>query len=143
MLGNALFTSNNDEWSTPQDLFDKLNSEFVFDLDACASDSNHKVVPYYTVETDGLQQNWEGRTVWCNPPYSKIAKWVAKCHDEGCKPNTTVVMLVPSRTDTRWFQNYCLHRSEIRFIKGRLRFGNSSGNAPFPSMIVIFRGAVC
>lgn len=89
----------------------------------------------------GVTASWQGETVFCNPPYSDIATWVKKCHDEGCKPNTTVVMLIPSRTDTRYFHNYIYQRSEIRFIKGRLKFGESKNSAPFPSMIVIFRGA--
>lgn len=85
--------------------------------------------------------NRGGETVFCNPPYSQIAKWVEKAYYESLKPGTTVVLLIPARTDTRWFHNYILHRSEIRFIKGRLRFSGSTENAPFPSMIVIFRSA--
>lgn len=82
-----------------------------------------------------------GDTVFVNPPYSEISKWVAKCYYEGCKDNTTVVLLIPSRTDTKYFHNYIMHRAEIRFIKGRLKFNDGKGNAPFPSMLVIFRGA--
>ena len=82
-----------------------------------------------------------GYRVWCNPPYSKIDKWVEKAYRETRKDNTLVVMLLPSRTDTRYFHNYIYQRSEIRFIKGRLRFNESKNSAPFPSMIVIFRGA--
>lgn len=78
--------------------------------------------------------------MFCNPPYSQIADWVKKCYYEGRKDNTVVVMLIPARTDTRYFHNYIWHRSEIRFIKGRIRF-NGLDNAPFPSMVVIFRGA--
>ena len=83
-----------------------------------------------------------GYTVWCNPPYSQIKKWVRKCYYEGHKPNTTVVLLVPSRTDVWWYQNYVLHRAEVRFIKGRLRFigPGAIANAPFPSALVIYRG---
>lgn len=140
MLKDALFSHKNDVWSTPQDLFDALDSEFHFDLDVCADEHNHKCPQYFTVEDDGLTQSWEGHRVWCNPPYSKIKQWVRKCYYEGHLPNTVVVMLVPSRTDTKWFQNYILHRAEIRFIKGRLRFGGATENAPFPSMLCIFRG---
>lgn len=78
--------------------------------------------------------------MFCNPPYSEIAKWVEKAYYEGCKDNTVVVLLIPSRTDTAYFHNFILHRSEIRFVKGRLRFNESKMNAPFSSMIVIFRG---
>lgn len=81
-----------------------------------------------------------GHTVWCNPPYSQIKKWARKCYYEGHKPNTTVVLLAPSRTDTWWYQNYVLHRAEVRFIKGRLRFNGSTNNAPFPSALCIYRG---
>lgn len=137
----AMFTSNSDEWSTPQDLFDELDAEFGFDLDPCASADNHKCRSYFTIADDGLKHSWGGYSVFCNPPYSQIAKWVEKCYREGTKDNTTVVLLIPSRTDTRYFHDFIYQRSEIRFVKGRLRFGNSKDNAPFPSMIVIFRGA--
>lgn len=79
--------------------------------------------------------------MFCNPPYSEIGRWVEKAFYEGQKDNTTVVLLIPSRTDTRYFHNFIYGRSEIRFIKGRLKFGQAKNNAPFPSMIVIFRGA--
>ena len=82
-----------------------------------------------------------GCRVWCNPPYSQIEKWVAKAFYETRNDNTLVVMLIPSRTDTRYFHNYIYGRTEIRFVKGRLKFGDSKNPAPFPSMIVIFRGA--
>ncbi len=82
-----------------------------------------------------------GQRVFCNPPYSNIKEWVKKCYEEALKPNTIVVLLIPARTDTRYFHDYIIHRSEIRFIKGRLRFGEAKTGAPFPSMIVIFRAA--
>lgn len=136
----VLFSSKSDEWTTPQDTFDRLNSEFDFNLDPCATESNHKCDNFYTLTDNGLSHDWGGYTVFCNPPYSDIAHWVKKCHDEGTKPNTIVVMLIPARTDTRWFHDYVYHRSEIRFIKGRLKFGKGKNSAPFPSMIVVFRG---
>lgn len=140
-MGNALFSHKSDEWETPQKIFDELNEEFHFNLDPCATDDNHKCDVYYTKEDDGLVQNWGGASVFCNPPYSDISRWVEKCFYEGCKDNTTVVMLIPSRTDTKYFHNYIYMRSEIRFIKGRVRFSGKD-NAPFPSMVVIFRGAI-
>lgn len=140
-MGNALFSHKSDEWETPQKIFDELNEEFHFNLDPCATDNNHKCDVYYTKEDDGLVQNWGGASVFCNPPYSDISRWVEKCFYEGCKDNTTVVMLIPSRTDTKYFHNYIYMRSEIRFIKGRVRFSGKD-NAPFPSMVVIFRGAI-
>ena len=137
----VLFSSNSDEWETPQHIFDELNREFKFDLDPCANQDNHKCALYYTKEQDGLSKDWKCHRVFCNPPYSEITKWVEKCYREGMMDNTVVVMLIPSRTDTKYFHDYILHRSEIRFVKGRLKFGNAKYNAPFPSMIVIFRGA--
>lgn len=137
----VMFSSKSDEWATPQHIFDELDNEFGFDLDACANESNHKCENYYSIEQDGLSQNWAGHRVFCNPPYSNIAKWVEKAFYETKSKNTLVVLLIPSRTDTKYFQNYIYNRSEIRFIKGRLKFGNSKNSAPFPSMIVIFRGA--
>lgn len=140
-MNNAvMFSSNSDEWATPQWLFDELNNEFNFDLDPCASDENHKTPIYYTKDNSGLSQKWGGCRVFCNPPYSQISKWVEKAFEEGHKPNTLVVLLIPSRTDTKYFHDYILHRAEIRYIKGRLKFGNQKNSAPFPSMIVIFRG---
>lgn len=79
--------------------------------------------------------------MFCNPPYSQIAKWVEKCYEEGHKENTLVALLIPSRTDTRYFHDYIYNRAEIRFIKGRLKFGDGKNSAPFPSMLVIFYGA--
>ena len=139
MVNAALFSSNTDEWATPQNIFDSLNAEFSFNLDVCATANNHKCERYYTQEQDGLKQAWGGYRVYCNPPYSNIASWVKKAYYESFKPNTLIVMLIPARTDTRYFQEYIYHRTEIRFIKGRLKFGDAKNSAPFPSMIVIFR----
>ena len=137
----VMFSRNTDEWATPQDLFDELNKEFCFDLDPCSTDDNHKCEMHYTKEQNGLNADWGGHRVFCNPPYSDIAQWVAKCYEEGRKENTLVCMLIPSRTDTRYFHDYILNRAEIRFVKGRLKFGESTNSAPFPSMLVIFYGA--
>jgi len=137
----VMFSSKDDKWSTPQDFFDELNTEFGFTLDPCADEFNHKCNKYYTEEDDGLLQDWRGERVFCNPPYGKAIKdWVRKAYIEGCKPNTTVVMLIPARTDTIYFHKYIYHKAEIRFLKGRLKFGNSKNSAPFPSMVVIYRG---
>ena len=138
---HVVFKSASDEWETPQDVFDRLDAEFNFNLDPCATAENHKCNTYYTAEDDGLEKSWGGQRVFCNPPYSQIAKWVEKAFREGQKDNTIVVLLVPSRTDTRWFHKYIYHRSEIRFVRGRIKFSGSKVNAPFPSMVVIFRGA--
>lgn len=140
---SVMYSSKSDEWATPQSFFDEINKEFDFNLDVCATDENHKCENYYTIQDNGLEKNWGGYRVWCNPPYSEIDKWVAKAFYETKNDNTIVVLLIPSRTDTRYFHNYIYNRSEIRFVKGRLKFGDGKNSAPFPSMLVIFRGAKC
>ena len=139
MVSKALFSSKSDEWSTPNKIYDDLNNEFNFNLDPCSSEVNHKCENYFTIEDDGLSKSWGGYRVFCNPPYSNIAAWVKKAWQESTKDNTLVVLLIPARTDTKYFHEYIYQRSEIRFIKGRLKFGESKNSAPFPSMIVIFR----
>lgn len=139
MVNKVIFSSNSDEWSTPVDIYEELNKEFNFTLDPCSTDYNHKCKKYYTAEDNGLLQNWGGERVFCNPPYSDISAWVKKAWKESTKDDTLVVLLIPARTDTRYFHEYIYNRSEIRFIKGRLRFGESVNSAPFPSMVVIFR----
>lgn len=132
----VMFSSETDMWETPKWLFDELDKEFHFDLDVCAIPENAKCEQYFTPETDGLSQEWNG-TVWCNPPYGReIGKWVKKAAQSNC----TVVMLLPARTDTKWFHDYIYRKAEIRFLKGRLKFGGSQNSAPFPSMVVVFDG---
>ena len=133
-----MFSSKTDLWSTPQDLFDALTLNFDFTLDPCATYENAKCSKYYTKEQDGLKQSWQGERVFVNPPYGReISKWVKKAYEESsnCK---VIVMLLPARTDTKWFHDYIYKKAQIEFIKGRLKFGNSKNSAPFPSMIVIF-----
>lgn len=139
MVNNALFSSNSDEWATPQTVFDELNAEFNFNLDPCATERNHKTALFFTQKDNGLSKNWGGYRVFCNPPYSNIAAWVKKAYHEATKENTLVVLLIPARTDTKYFHEYIYQRSEVRFIKGRLKFGDAKNAAPFPSMVVIFR----
>lgn len=137
-MNKGLFTSNTDNWATPQWLFDDLDKEFHFTLDVCADDQNHKCEKYYTKADDGLKNSWEG-SVFMNPPYGReIAKWIWKAYSEraNCK---TIVMLVPARTDTSWFHDYIYHEAEIRFLRGRVRFEGAKWNAPFPSMVAIYR----
>lgn len=140
MIGeHVLFTSNTDEWATPQDLFDRLDAEFHFTLDPCSTDENAKCAKHYTKEQDGLKQDWTGETVFCNPPYGReIGEWCLRCYAHSIGGGTAV-MLVPSRTDTKWFHEYVYGKAELRFIKGRVKYGGAKYNAPFPSMIVIFR----
>ena len=136
----VLYSSKEEKWATPQDFFDKLNDEFHFTLDAAASPDNAKCANYFTEEQDGLAQSWEGHTVWCNPPYCrKTGLWVKKAYEEHQRTGCTVVMLLPSRTDVRWFHDYILGKAEIRFIKGRLKFGGNKNSAPFPSIVVIYK----
>lgn len=136
-MNKVLFSSNKEDWETPQDLFNELNKEFNFTVDVASSEKNYKCNRHYTEKENGLIQNWNNEIVWCNPPYGrKIGDWVEKASES----KTTVVMLLPARTDTKWFHKYIYNKAEIRFIKGRLKFGNSVNSAPFPSMIVIFKG---
>lgn len=137
-MNKALFTSNNEVWATPQDFYDKLNAEFHFNLDPCALPDNAKCEKYFTPEDDGLAQDWSQYRVFCNPPYGrKIGAWVKKCHDEA-KRGALVVLLIPARTDTSYFHDYIYHKAELRFVRGRLKFGNANQGAPFPSMVAIF-----
>lgn len=137
----AAFSSDSNEWETPQALFDALNAEFGFTLDPCSTHENAKCAKHYTKAENGLAQDWSGETVFCNPPYGRaIAAWVKKCADESKHAN--VVMLISARTDTAYFHEYIYGKAaEIRFIRGRLKFergGVSTAPAPFPSMIVVF-----
>jgi len=140
MINKGLFTSNKPDWETPQEFFDKLDEEFDFRLDVCASEENRKCDKYYSKEQDALKQNWSNDELywkWMNPPYGReIGQWIKKANEE-----RNVVALLPARTDTRWFWDYIYNKSnvEIRFIKGRLKFGGSKNSAPFPSMIIIFK----
>lgn len=139
MNSNLHFSSQTDNWATPQDFFDKLNQEFNFTLDPCADATNAKCLKFYTKEDDGLSKSWDNEAVFCNPPYGReIGKWVEKASKA---MGGVVVMLIPARTDTKYFHKYIYEvlNVEIRFIKGRLKFGDSKNSAPFPSMIVIFK----
>ena len=124
----ALFSSGNDDWETPKDVYASLDKEFNFDFDPCPLKSRD----------DGLNMVWGNRN-FVNPPYSKIALWIKKAYEEWLK-GKTVVLLIPSRTDTRWFHDYILKADEIRFIKGRLKFSGHKCGAPFPSAVIVFRG---
>ena len=135
MNTDLMFSSKTDLWATPQDLFDKYNAIYNFETDVCALPDNAKCKRFFTPEMDGLKQEWTG-VCWCNPPYGRqIGKWVEKA----CKSFATVVMLLPARTDTKWFHDYCLPYGKIEFLRGRLKFGGCDNSAPFPSMIVVFQ----
>lgn len=131
------FSSESNEWSTPQSFFDALNEEFHFTLDPCATKENAKCAKFYTKEDDGISKSWDNDNVFCNPPYGRDIKyWVQKASET---VGGVVVMLIPARTDTRYFHDYIYGKAEIRFLKGRLKFGGHKNSAPFPSMVVIFR----
>ena len=138
-MNKGLFSSNSNEWETPQDLFDRLDAEFHFGLDPCATPENAKCEKFFTKEDGGLTQSWEGcGAVFVNPPYGRqIHQWVARAW-QTAEAGITVVMLLPARTDTRWWHEYVMRAQEIRFIKGRLKFSGGEGSAPFPSAVVIF-----
>lgn len=134
---NVHFSSKTDQWGTPQDVFDRLQDEFHLDLDVCADELNRKCPIFFSKEIDGLRQNWNGKRCWMNPPYGReIGKWVEKAATGGA---AIVVALLPARTDTRWWHDYIQGKAEVRFIKGRLKFGDSKNSAPFPSCVVIFK----
>lgn len=138
-INKGLFSSNTDEWETPQSFFDEWNQQFHFTLDACANKNNHKVDRYFSKEENGLEKDWGGETVWCNPPYGRnIGQWVKKCWLEAQKKDTKVVALLPARTDTKWFHEYVYYEALTYFVKGRLKFGDSKNSAPFPSMVCIW-----
>lgn len=140
MKNDVMFSSASDQWATPQEFFDQLNDEFHFTLDVCADETNHKCEKYFTKEQDGLKQDWSNNVVFCNPPYGRsVGQWVKKCADESANNNALCVMLINARTDTKWFHEFIYGKAEIRFVKGRLKFGSSKENAPFPSMVVIFK----
>lgn len=145
-MNATLLSSKNMCWCTPQNLFDKLNDEFDFVLDAAATDTTAKCRLYYTPETDGLSHSWDcGGAVFCNPPYGrKIGKWIQKAYHEAERGKNPIVLLISARTDTSYFHDYIYRKAEIRFIRGRLRFTDSHGTpadrAPFPSMIVVYNG---
>lgn len=133
------FSSATDEWETPQSVFDELNKEFDFTMDVCADHDNKKVIRYWNKAEDGLKQDWTIERCWMNPPYGReIGKWVKKAATGGA---SVVVALLPARTDTRWFHDWIYNKPnvEMRFIKGRLKFGGHKSSAPFPSAIVIFK----
>ena len=144
-MNNVHYLSKSTEWETPQEFYDKLNAEFHFTLDPCATPQNAKCDKYFTATDDGLSQSWDNERVFCNPPYGRaIGKWVKKASES----KGLVVMLMPARTDTSYFHNYIYGKAEIRFLRGRLKFVNKMiadytgktnvSPAPFPSIVVIF-----
>lgn len=127
------------DWPTPRDTFATLHREFDFTVDACASPDNACIPRYWTEGDEGLMQPWHGERVWMNPPYGRqLGRWMEKAWTEA-EVAELIVALVPSRTDTRWWHDYAMRASEIRFVAGRLRFMGAAHFAPFPVSLIIFR----
>lgn len=134
---SVCYSSQTDEWPTPQWLFDALNAEFGFTLDPCATRENAKCRRYFTREQDGLLQDWSNERVFMNPPYGRaIGHWMKKAY-ESFQAGAVVVCLVPARTDTAWWHDYAM-KGEIRLLRGRVKFAGASFGAPFPSAVVVF-----
>lgn len=132
------YSSQTDEWSTPQRLFDQMSKKFgPFDLDVCATPANAKCARFFTRNDDGLVQKWAPSRVWMNPPYGRtISKWMRKAWQESQR-GAVVACLVPARTDTAWWHDYAL-KGQVHLIRGRIKFGGHASSAPFPSAIIIF-----
>ena len=136
---NTIFSSKSNEWTTPQDFYDKLNDKYEFTLDPCCTSVTKKCTKYYTEQDNGLSKDWAGETVFVNPPYGNVKEWIEKAAKEAETVNTKVVMLTPARTDTRvWHDTVFSKAKEIYFVKGRLKFGEQSNSAPFPSAVIVF-----
>lgn len=142
LLGSAL----TDDWATCQEVFDELDKEFHFTLDACADITNHKCTRYFTIEQDALKYRWHPHVVYINPPFSKNEEFVKKAHDEA-RLGALCVMLIPARTQNAWFHDYVWdeHRHctrpgvELRFLRGRIPYvGTAKGGAPFPVCVIVF-----
>ena len=146
MINKALFTSNKEDWETPQDFYDRLNAKYHFEWDLAASDDNAKCSCYFTRDDNSLEQDWEGLSgnLFLNPPYGRELKlWVKKASETQLKRDQFLVMLIPSRTDTSYWHDYIFNHAEIEFLRGRLKFevdGLSGDSAPFPSALVIYKG---
>lgn len=138
MVNKSLFSSGRMDWETPPEVYKPLNEEFKFTLDVCATDENHKCGHWITPEQDGLYTNWSG-TCWMNPPYGReIGKWIKRAYEQS-QNGATVVCLVPSRTDTAWWHDWAMKATEIRYLRGRIKFVGAPHSAPFPSAILVFR----
>jgi phage N-6-adenine-methyltransferase len=161
MVNKALYSSKSSRWETPPELFEKLDQEFHFTVDTCAEQHNRKCRRFFSPRIDGLRRSWAGERAWCNPPYGRgVSQWLAKAVAER-EQGATVVLLLPARTDTRWWQRFVMpHADEVRFVEGRVPFVRPPAQArpstkstkrkrtsrkratiaPFPSVLVIFRG---
>lgn len=138
MVHESLMMSKKQDWETPDHLFDALNQEFNFTLDVCAHSENHKLDNYYSPADDSLIQDWANDICFMNPPYGRdVYIWMEKAYNEYLK-GATVVCLIAARTDTKYWHEFCMKATEIRLIKGRLRFKGADNSATFPSAIIVF-----
>jgi len=138
-MNEGMFTSDRQDWETPQRFFDKLDEVYRFTLDVCATTKNTKCPKFFTPEVDGLAQDWSGETWWCNPPYGReIGRWMEKCYLETKGGDSIGMALIPVRTDTKWWHDWVMRAYSIGFIRGRLKFVGGSSSAPFPSAIVFW-----
>lgn len=136
-----LFMSLRKDWETPEAFFDMVNKRFHFTIDAAASDENHKLKRYWTRENSAFDHTWDNERIWCNPPYGReIGKWIHHAVDamKRERPPQVIVMLVPSRTDTKWWHVACDGGAKAEFIRGRLKFQGAKSSAPFPSALLIW-----
>lgn len=139
MVHASLYSSRSEEWPTPCAFFEVLDAEFRFTLDPCATAYNAKCATFFTKAEDGLSQDWGCHTVFCNPPYGRhMRAWARKCY-QSSRQGATVVLLAHARTDTRWFHDWVYGKAELRFVRGRLKFGDGRQSAPFPSLVAIYR----
>lgn len=138
MNTDVMFSSKTCEWETPIEFFEKYDAKYHFTLDVCATKENAKCKRFFTREDNALTREWNG-VCWMNPPYGReIGKWVKKAFETALRGEGTVVCLLPARTDTAWWHDYCM-KGEITFVRGRLKFGGCSNSAPFPSAVVVFK----
>jgi site-specific DNA-methyltransferase (adenine-specific) len=138
-LQKAMVSSKSNEWDTPLDFFNELNKEFNFTLDPCCREDTAKCSKFYTINEDGLKQDWSKDIVFMNPPYGgHTGDWIKKAYEESLK-GATVVCLIVSSTDRSYWHDWIFpFASQVRFIRGRIKFGNSKSTAPFASAVVIF-----
>lgn len=139
---DKLFSSERQDWATPWNLFNVLNEEFNFALDAAASAENAKCSPYLTEDDDAFTVCWSDligtRAVWLNPPYGReIGDWIEKAYIES-KKGCTVVCLVFCRSDTKWWHQWAMKAAEVRLIPGRVTFEGAQASAPAPSCVLVF-----
>ena len=136
------FASKKQEWATPQDMFDSLNKVYSFDFDLAADKDNRKCEEYFSAEDNALSKEWKGNC-WLNPPYgstgeTRLAKWIEKAYNEASTGNCRVTMLIPARTNTQWWHEYCMKAEEILFLCGRPKFGGATHGLPQPLAVITF-----